>query len=83
MHDFKKLALASLLAATPLAALAQVQSGSPAQSVEADPAEEVASGEVTGTSMEETSKAVDTKYQTQVVDDTEGSLVEDDAKADE
>ncbi|MEQ6248407.1 hypothetical protein ABMC89_05905 [Sulfitobacter sp. HNIBRBA3233] len=74
----------ALLASAPVAAFA-VESGSPQQSVEADPDEYVASEDaVTGESMENTPIAgqEDAYDDADVVEDVDGSIYEDDAKRD-
>ncbi|KHA52802.1 hypothetical protein [Sulfitobacter geojensis] len=74
----------SLLSAVPVAGFA-TETGSPQQSVEADPNEEVSSKKVTGESMEDTAKADqgENAYDdAEVVEDVDGSLEEDDAKSD-
>jgi len=90
MFDLKKIAtrtaIATLLAVSPMALMAQATTGSPAQSVEADPDEEVA-----GTSGVNCSIVADDAKtdggesgcgDATVVDNTDGSLVESDAKSD-
>ena len=76
-------ALIALLAAAPVTAFA-IESGSPQQSVAADP-DEYAVDEVTGESLEDTAKAdqgEDAYEDADVVEDTDGSLIKDDAKRD-
>lgn len=83
MTNFKTTAaLIALMAAAPMASFA-AESGSPAQSVEND-SDEYAVDEATGESMEDTAKAGQgaAYKETDVVEDADGSLIEDDAKSD-
>ncbi len=83
MTNFKTTAaLIALMAAAPVATFA-AESGSPAQSIENDP-NEYATDEATGESMEDTAKAGqgDAYEETDVVEDADGSLIEEDAKND-
>lgn len=90
-HLFKKtasLTAIALLSVTPVVAFAESDTGSPAQSVETDPNESAESdGALTddaGESVEDTamSEQGDAYEDTDVVEDTDGSLIEDDAKSD-
>lgn len=80
-------ALIALIAAAPMAAFA-VESGSPAQSVASDPDEYAESDNgvnTAGESMKDTPKADQGEgaYEdADVVEDIDGSLIEDDAKRD-
>lgn len=86
-NNAARIALATLLAAAPLSALAQVESGSPSQSVAEDPDEGAEETGTAGQSLKVTPKAVDTEEaygdDARTQGDVEGSLVEDDAKADD
>ena len=76
------LSLIALMSAAPMAAFA-TESGSPQQSVVADPDEEVVKKPVTGESMEDTAKAEQGNIDdADVVESVDGSLVEEDAKND-
>ncbi|WP_298857491.1 hypothetical protein [uncultured Sulfitobacter sp.] len=81
-------ALIALIASAPMAALAEIKTGSPAQSVAADPNEYVepdTGANTAGESMEDTPKAdqgSEAYKPADVVDDIDGSLIEDDAKRD-
>lgn len=82
-------ALIALITAAPLAAFAEIESGSPAQSVAEDP-DEYAEGDngVTeaGESLQDTAKTDqgEAAYEdADVVEDIDGSLIEDDAKRDD
>ena len=77
-------ALVTLMSTAPFAAFA-TETGSPQQSVEADPNENVSKKPVTGESMEDTAKADqgENAYDdAEVVENVDGSLVEEDAKSD-
>lgn len=88
MTDLKNtaahIALAAMLAVAPMAAFADPESGSPAQSVDADPDEEAAEENVTakGSLIENDAKADDGMSDDEETD-AEGSLEEDSAKADD
>ncbi|MCX7559366.1 hypothetical protein OS190_07265 [Sulfitobacter sp. F26204] len=74
----------AMLSTAPVAAFA-TQTGSPQQSVDADPDEDVSKKKVEGDSLEDTAKAdqgAKAYEDADIVDDAEGSLVEDDAKTD-
>lgn len=81
-------AFVALIATAPMAAFASIETGSPAQSVENDPDENVEADngvKTTGESMEDTAKADqgENAYEdSDVVEDVDGSLIEDDAKRD-
>ncbi len=81
-------ALIALIASAPMAALAEIKIGSPAQSVASDPNEYVEPDNgvnTAGESMEDTRKAdqgSEAYKPADVVEDIDGSLIEDDAKRD-
>lgn len=84
-QKFTRFAAAALIAVVPAAGMASSETGSPAQSVINDPDEDVSMKKVTGESMHDTPKADqgDEAYEdADVVEDTDGSLIEDDAKRD-
>ncbi len=89
MTNFKtRAALIALIAAAPMAVFADIETGSPAQSVASDPDEYAAPDngvKTTGSSMENTAKADqgENAYDdAEVVEDLDGSLIEDSAKSD-
>ncbi|MCX7566312.1 hypothetical protein OS189_08145 [Sulfitobacter sp. F26169L] len=91
MTDFTttaRAALIALIAAAPMSVFA-AETGSPAQSIAADPDESAEADDgvkTTGESMEDTAKAnqgEDAYEDADVVKDADGSLVEDDAKNDD
>lgn len=80
-NNAARIALAALLTASPVALMAQVESGSPSQSVQADPDENVGGDVDAVGSLENTSKAVETPGaydDARTDDDLEGSLIKKD-----
>ncbi|QUJ75102.1 hypothetical protein KDD17_08625 [Sulfitobacter albidus] len=89
MNKTARIAVIALLSAAPVAAFADVETGSPAQSIANDPDEYAESdGPLTddaGESLEDTARSdqgEDAYEDTDLAEDVDGSLIEDDAKRD-